>query len=127
MRDIKFQFLYTDGDDWMRRTFNLDEIMNGEPFDVISDSPLLRNYKMVAKRQYTGLKDCEGTGIYEGDLIQLLKPKSKDFALVEFVNAYVGGWVLTHKDADSVLSLGARNPAELKVIGNIHTTPELIK
>ena len=140
MREIKFEFLYTDGDYWIRRSLNLDEIMNGEPFDVISDSPLLRDYKMVAERQYTGLKDCEGVEISEGDVV-----RSDHFVDVEGVQHYVhhtcewsdkySGWYFRNNsesfDGDGGLQAFVMmkffSERNIKVIGNIHQNPELIK
>ena len=76
--------------------------------------------------QYTGLKDKNGKEIYEGDLIELHKNKNGCCQVV-FENSYVGGWVLTEpKNKGSRLSLGARDPSEIEVIGNIYENPELI-
>lgn len=76
--------------------------------------------------QFTGLRDKNGAKIFESDIIQIGKTSSH-ILRVEFINAYVGGWVLTHEDSSKWLSLGAREDYELTVIGNIHETPELLK
>lgn len=69
--------------------------------------------------QYTGLKDKKGNMIFEGDILQVCDNKN-GVLTVEFRNAYVGGWVLTHESTDQVLSLGARKSEDLELIGNIH-------
>ena len=73
--------------------------------------------------QYTGLKDKNGVEIYEGDLIELHKNQN-GYVQVIFKNAYVGGWVLAEKNTDHYVSLGARYPDDIEVIGNIHEASE---
>jgi len=77
----------------------------------------------VRVQQYTGLKDKNGVDIYEGDKVKVCN-NNKGFFEVVFVTAYVGGWVLKHKDLD-IISLGARKETDVEVIGNIHSNPEL--
>ena len=70
--------------------------------------------------QYTGLKDKNGTMIFEGDLVRFIERGQIATGVVEFVNAYVGGWVVgdPEKTTDEKCSLAMRSNVE--VIGNIH-------
>lgn len=79
--------------------------------------------------QYTGLKDCNGKEIYEGDII-----KSKEYGRqqgdknfsgydiyeVRFVD---GSFVIRNSDRLFYLLRGA----DKEVIGNIHDNPELLE
>jgi len=69
MREIKFKYGYSDSINTFEKAFTLEEIEQGLQFEEISDSPLLKNYKIVYKRQYTGLKDANDVEIYEGDIV----------------------------------------------------------
>jgi len=70
-REIKVKYLYTDGHNWIAKVFTLEEIINGDPFDVLSDSPFAgsKKYKMAGRVLFTGLKDLKDVDIYEGDIV----------------------------------------------------------
>ena len=74
--------------------------------------------------QYTGLKDCEGTEIYEGDLIQMSHRHTGAYEVVWFQSDFGCGWKKRRKD--STTDIGAEC-CVMKVIGNIHQNPELMK
>ena len=131
MREIKFQFLYkglpfsgaNEGFNWHKKVYSLDQLIE-KPLSQLSDAH--GQSELIAKRQYTGLKDKNGKEIYEGDLIELHKNKNGCCQVV-FENSYVGGWVLTEpKNKGSRLSLGARDPSDIEVIGTTYENPDLI-
>lgn len=150
MREIKFKFFYTDGKEWIVEDFTLDEMMNGEPFDYLSDSPLFRDYKLVDRVQFTGLKDANGIEIYEGDILGFdwVYQDGKEFSmgLTGFVQWNRGKFLVRHgytqfdvADINQVTfertwreqyRQGVPDEyfklMEIKVIGNIHENKELL-
>jgi uncharacterized phage protein (TIGR01671 family) len=91
--------------------------------------------------QYTGLKDCKGKEIYEGDLLELKAQESGYAALnwvavVEFGNPngeYNWGWQLkpikgVGINPDILLWVETEMPnVSCEIIGNIYETPELLR
>lgn len=82
--------------------------------------------------QYTGLKDKNGVGIYEGDIVQY---NTGEIWFVEWVVRYAG-FAYVNKLIKDESGIGkqsgigsAQIPGghEVGVIGNIYTNPELLK
>ena len=46
----QFKYTYSNGVDTFSRIFTLEEIEQGCQFDEISDSPLLKDYKIVGRK-----------------------------------------------------------------------------
>lgn len=68
--------------------------------------------------QYTGLNDCEGTEIYEGDVIE------DDEHYYSVVSWDENDFMFVASDFGALCDY---NGTKIKVIGNIHQNPELIK
>ena len=140
MREKKFRFRYTDGANWIFKVFDLQEIMNGEPFEVLSDSPLLKKYKLVGQDQYTGLKDKNGKEIYDGDVVSgtvrlavgydcncLDVMEDNPFMSVVTYQNGCPGFDVHPYDCWLSMDLIEAEGIPYEIIGNIYENPELLE
>lgn len=143
MREIKFRGMDKDSGEF---------VYGGIANELLTASGFIADFAIMPPRcygvevnpetvgQYTGLKDCNGVEIYEGDVV-----RSDHFIDVDGEQHYVrhtcewsdkhSGWYFRNNsesfDGDGGLQafvmmkfLSERN---IKVIGNIHQNPELIR
>lgn len=133
MREIKFrgydieleEMTYFDSDDYILqygdilREFIDDYDGFGNPefsYESVKDK--------VELMQYTGLKDKNGKEIYEGDIVEIIRPCILERGEVKFIN---GCFAIKSKDTLLMLYQCEINNFKLKVIGNIYDNPELLK
>ena len=79
--------------------------------------------------QFTGLYDCNGDAIYEGDIIQSRDFTSSRSEVIWLPKRAAFGFRIYWKDDPDNYILGDWLTFEgtIKVIGNIHDNPELLK
>lgn len=138
MRDIKFSYIWSDGKSFMDLRHTLDQIEFGLNVTKLDDD-VLADYKIIAKRQYTGLKDKNGAEIYESDILNA--PLNKGTYVVRhgpYINGMIDydgekpdcyGWYIERIDrktqgyGESLIW----SEKYLEVTGNIHENGELLE
>ena len=63
----QFKYTYSNGVEEFSRIFTLEEIEQGCPFDEISDSPLLKDYKIVGRKLLITRKAKNGVNIFDSE------------------------------------------------------------
>jgi uncharacterized phage protein (TIGR01671 family) len=123
-RPIKFRFWCNAGKSFIqqyRYRGYVDELFDEKEWDILTPS------------QYTGIKDCEGKEIWEGDIVEFERPvteteRKKFKAVVEFVE---GAFLAKTINPERTLSffwlhnLFDSHEFNLKVIGNKWENPEI--
>ena len=123
-REIKFR-QFIDGD---MRTFGFIKTKHGIEFwgpnkSSTDDYPVM---------QFTGLRDCNGVEIYEGDVVTIKDYDDGDYYMTGVVKFGVRGYpafevydVNGNQYTDEYNSL-TNDELKIEVIGNIHQNPELL-
>lgn len=123
-RSIKFRAW-----DWDRKTmvYDFNDSNNGyELAQTNADEIVCGNYmangdyQNVDLMQYTGLKDKNGTEIYEGDIVKAHDHPDGIWDVTDAVTYSQGEWCLN----SSIIRLPDYGAAWIQVIGNIYQNPE---
>lgn len=132
MRDIEFRGKRTDNGEWVYGYYYKAKYYrtNGELCDYITvprlDEYIIPSPKYVVDAstigQYTGLKDRNGTKIFEGDIVKKFWFGKMSIYQIYYDNglaSFIGraSMKITTFDYDS---------EEIEVIGNIYDNPELL-
>jgi len=131
MREVKFR-AWSKSSERFHEWKDIQHLHIHTVFNMCSDTLVIE--------QYTGLKDCDGVEIYEGDIV-----RSEHFIDLDGEQHYVrhtcewsnkySGWYFRNNaesfDGDGGLQafvmMKFLNARKIKIIGNIHQNPELIK
>ena len=125
MRDIEFRGKRTDNGEWVYGNFVRGCDKKYAYIVEFGNEELCRNYVDVnpdTVGQYTGLKDKNGTKIFEGDIVKRFLFGKMCIYQIDYDNglaSFIGraGMKFTTFDYDS---------EEFEVIGNIYDNPELL-
>lgn len=114
MRQIKFEYMFKSYKNTIiKRVVALEDLQSGDlNFDCIPLKQMENNKLIIAKRQYTGLKDKNGIEIYEGDILK-----------GGIYLSYEVKW--DYEDCGWNISSGVQHHYE--VIGNIYENQELLE
>ena len=136
MREILFRAKCKDNSEWVYGSLL---IQAGERINKDELTPV--EYRILGCRgenhlvdpktvgEYTGLTDGKGTRIFEGDIIQNIE--SGETGEIQYFPEHTAFLIFVRCsviDSRCYLDyLGKVNPSILKVIGNVHDNPDLIK
>lgn len=140
MREIIFRGKKTDDDEWVYGylTFE-DKYDNGEKIPYIT--PIDKDYLLCEVYEntigeYSGLTDCKGNKIFEGDIVKSFLDDKHDpaFGVIKYgrytdadsLSDYLGWYI---KDHSYCYSIFAAEPygIKLEVVENIYDNPELLE
>lgn len=130
MREIKFRYVAQQEDTGriVCMVFSLEEIEEGHARNWIDF--LGKRYFLIAKNQYTGLKDSKGREIYEGDIVKCGHLSKWTYENpVRIAEVKICPDIEFHSQV-GVFKFGAfayqKTEEALEVIGNTHENPELL-
>jgi hypothetical protein len=142
MREIKFSYIYQHNEtgQLIDLRYTLDEIEKGNAerdknkrfmdnliylrkvYRRLTDEQIeaINKYSLVARRQYSGMKDKKDVEIYEGDIVTGKKRGAPIKGYLKVIDIH---WFL-HDQEDTFIYFGS--VGDLEVIGNIYENPELL-
>jgi uncharacterized phage protein (TIGR01671 family) len=131
-KQLKFKYIWSNPEktNFITEIFTLDEIEAGNQFTVLENEPLLKDYKLIARIQFTGLHDKNGKEIFESDLLQY---DGYNFKLINKEKIYqikyddnLAQYYSYNLENSFDTFLVVRAWKESKIIGNIYENPELL-
>jgi uncharacterized phage protein (TIGR01671 family) len=130
MREIKFRGNAKEelqGSQWLTDGFGVEKIEYTDGSNEVYLITPYGDYGVDEKSvgQYTGLKDKNGKGIYEGDI--LLTEDEELGNSYSFVSFKDGSFVVEEKGFADTMPLSDLLTLEPIVVGNIYDNPDLLK
>ena len=129
MREILYRGKKADNGEWVYG--DLSKWSNGYFISLQSQNIKARTHIEVYPEtvgQYTGLKDKNGTKIFEGDIVRVSRGKDIETGEIQY-NKY-GVWVIVYDkfycNTFPYIFTSSDSNVWIKVIGNIHDNPELL-
>lgn len=94
IKDIKFKAKLLDTGEWIEGDLirSMTPIRMCTPHSVFPDIPIVHRVDPATVCQFTGLKDCEGNEVWEGDIVEfetydLYKGNVKTEAVIEYTSS----------------------------------------
>jgi uncharacterized phage protein (TIGR01671 family) len=131
-KEIKFKYIWSNPEktNFITEIFTLDEIEAGNQFMVLENEPLLKNYKLIARVQFTGLLDKNGKEIFKNDIVVLSHPCWSVKCIVKYDEKLACFVLKSFEKIDKGVRKSFlhiyQEDLNYKVIGNIYQNPELI-
>lgn len=120
-RIIKIRYYYSDeaGKLWFHRDFTLTEVENAFPYEVLSDNPLLKRYRLANRVQLTGLTDKNGIDVCEGDIRRF----KTGIGIIIWADA---AFAVKSPGSEAIDWEHSSILIDTEYLGNIYENPELI-
>jgi len=121
MREIKFRAW----DIYLKKMFDVKRLeFLPDGINVVLDDKEESYSDGCEIMQYTGLKDKNGKEIYEGDIVEHDFLGIRQKSVVEFIS---GAWIMKLLSSLEIVSNLHGIDYNMKVIGNKHENPKLLK
>jgi len=129
MREIKFRG--RDGDDWYYGSLFVNEC--GHTAISAPKSFWMKPVNAETVGQFTGMWDCEGCEIYEGDIVKAMLKEPSFVKRFKLQNEIVGemlfdnAWWIKERETVNLIPPWRLRYYDLTVIGNVHDNPNLLE
>jgi len=127
MRDIKFRGKRPDNGKWIIGWLFQDD---DDHLPMIHEGGTLDVWEQVSENtigQFTGLCDCKGEEIYEGDILQFRDRSICEVLWNDDVSAFCIRFSFEHEPGIVALGLWQGCERNIEVIGNVHDNPTLLE
>lgn len=135
MREIIFKGKRTDTGEWVEGFYSNELYANKHYISkwYYGSYAELQNFEVIPETvgQFTGLKDCNGKKIFEGDIVKCFDiTRHRENEAISKIVFFDGAWLL-HESEDYGVYLYNYKQIEngllyIEIIGNIHDNPELL-